>query len=31
MAELGCFLSSEEHGPQALVATARAAEEAEDR
>ncbi|HWC38249.1 MAG TPA: TIGR03557 family F420-dependent LLM class oxidoreductase [Acidimicrobiales bacterium] len=28
MAELGCFLSSEEHGPQALVATARAAEEA---
>lgn len=28
MAELGCFLSSEEHGPRSLVNMARAAEEA---
>ncbi len=28
MAEVGCFLSSEEHGPQFLVATAQQAEEA---
>jgi G6PDH family F420-dependent oxidoreductase len=28
MAEVGCFLSSEEHGPQFLLATARQAEQA---
>src|ERR1700738_2486670 len=28
MAEIGCFLSSEEHGPQFLLSTARQAEEA---
>ena len=28
MAEIGCFLSSEEHGPLSLVNVARAAEEA---
>jgi alkanesulfonate monooxygenase SsuD/methylene tetrahydromethanopterin reductase-like flavin-dependent oxidoreductase (luciferase family) len=31
MAEVGCFLSSEEHGPQFLLTTARRAEEANFR